>query len=213
MHAKDLPAKDLPATDIRALRVALAITWAVYRLERLPRNENGNLFPKTGNVFPAPPTRACAALITPWLRYAKIFGQGLDEQLRCREHNPRHEQGRARKQQEIVEDSGHHIPHAHCPMHRRRARTGRRRDGDTSNLAHNARRFDWFPTRRFFWGPYVFVLFLPRLRRCIRDKAAYFVSYQTSLPGGGLLMISTSTLDRFNAFRNLAVLRAPQTPR
>ena len=34
----------------------------------------------------------------------------LDEQLRCREHNPSYEQGRACKQQDIVEDSGHHIP-------------------------------------------------------------------------------------------------------
>ena len=35
MHAKDLRATDLPATDMRALRFALAITWAVYRLRRL----------------------------------------------------------------------------------------------------------------------------------------------------------------------------------
>jgi hypothetical protein len=34
----------------------------------------------------------------------------LDEQPCCREHNPRHEQGRARKKQEVVQDSGHHIP-------------------------------------------------------------------------------------------------------
>ena len=59
---------------------------------------------------------------SPWLRDAEIFGQGLDEQPCCREHNPRHEQGRARKQQEIVEDSGHHIPHAHGPTLCRRAR-------------------------------------------------------------------------------------------
>jgi hypothetical protein len=40
----------------------------------------------------------------------RFFGQELDEQLRCREHNPSYEQGRACKQQDIVEDSGHHIP-------------------------------------------------------------------------------------------------------
>ena len=34
----------------------------------------------------------------------------LNEQPCCREHNPRHEQGRARKKQEVVQDSGHHIP-------------------------------------------------------------------------------------------------------
>ena len=28
---------------------------------------------------------------------------------------------------------------------------GRRRDGDTSNLAQNARRFDWFPRPTLFW--------------------------------------------------------------
>jgi hypothetical protein len=50
-------------------------------------------------------------------------------------------------------------PPAHRPMHPGRARAGRRRDGDTSNLAQNARRFDWFPTQRFFFVAYVFVLF------------------------------------------------------
>ena len=39
-----------------------------------------------------------------------------------------------------------------APCTARRARIGRRRDGDTSNLARNARQFDWFPTQRtFFW--------------------------------------------------------------
>jgi hypothetical protein len=41
---RPMRAKDLPATDMRALGFAFAITWAVYRLGRLPRNENGHLF-------------------------------------------------------------------------------------------------------------------------------------------------------------------------
>jgi hypothetical protein len=57
---------------MRALRVALAITWAVYRLGRLPRNEGGNLFPKTGNVSPALPTRECAALLPRLIDMAQI---------------------------------------------------------------------------------------------------------------------------------------------
>src|SRR4051794_12383951 len=46
-------------------------------------------------------------------------------------------------------------PPAHDPMQRRRGRTGRRRDGDTSNLAQNARRLDWFPPMNFFLDDYV----------------------------------------------------------
>ena len=160
MHAKDLHAKDLRATDMRALRFALAITWAVYQawasgaLGSAAKRER-KLIPRTAMFFRRS-RRASARHCShhgssPWLRDAEIFGQDLDEQLCCREHNPRHEQGRARKQQEIIEDLGHHIPHAHGPMHRRRARTGRRRDGDTSNLAHNARRFDWFPIPQLFF--------------------------------------------------------------
>ena len=37
-----------------------------------------------------------------------------------------------------------------APCTARRARIGRRHDGDTSNLAHNGRRLDWFPTSTLF---------------------------------------------------------------
>ena len=159
MHAKDLPAK-----DIRALRVALAITWAVYRLRRLQpwasaAKRERTLIPRTVMFFRRSRrarARHCSHHgSSPWLRDAEIFGQGLDEQPCCREHNPRHEQGRTCKQQKIVEDSGHHIPHAHGPMHCRRARTGRRRDGDTSNLAHNAPTVRLVPHRELFLDDYV----------------------------------------------------------
>ena len=82
----------------------------------------------------------------------RFFGQELDEQLCCREHDPRYEQGRACKKQDVIEDSGHDNSPCALPHTSRRAGAGRRRDGDTSNLAHNARRFGWFPTgRTFFW--------------------------------------------------------------
>ena len=110
---RPMRAKDLPATAMRALRVALAITWAVYRLRRLPRNDNGHLFQER-EIFLRRSRRASArhCFYTMARRHGsdgkRFFGQDLDEQLRCREHNPRHEQGRACKQQKIVEDSGHH---------------------------------------------------------------------------------------------------------
>jgi hypothetical protein len=37
-----------------------------------------------------------------------------------------------------------------APCTARRARIGRRHDGDTSNLAHNGRRLDWFPRPTLF---------------------------------------------------------------
>ena len=45
----------------------------------------------------------------------------LDEQLGRREHDPRYEQGRARKQQDVIEDSGQDSP-LHTAPCRRRAR-------------------------------------------------------------------------------------------
>jgi hypothetical protein len=82
----------------------------------------------------------------------RFFSQDLDEELCCREHNPRDEQGRTRKQQEVIEDSGHDNSPCARPPASRPASAGRRRDGDTSNLALNARRFDWFPTQLTFFG-------------------------------------------------------------
>jgi hypothetical protein len=142
---------------MRALRFALAITWVVSRLGASAAKRGRILNYKNGKFFSgAPDARVRGTAHTmvhrQWLRDAE--SRELDEQLCCREHNPRHEQGRTCKQQEIVEDSGHHIPHAHGPIHCRRARTGRRRDGDTSNLAHNARRFDWFPFNELFYRSY-----------------------------------------------------------
>jgi hypothetical protein len=55
------------------------------------------------------------------------------------------------------------------PMHCRHAKASRRRDGDTSNLAQNARRLDWFPTPQTF--AYVFALFPRRFRRCHKFQA------------------------------------------
>jgi hypothetical protein len=120
------------------------------------RETRTDTYSKNGKVFSgAPDARVRGTDRTIAHRHGsdrqRFFSQELDEQLCCREHDPRHEQGRACKQQKIVEDSGHHIPHAHGPMQCRRARAGRRRDGDTSNLAQNARRFDWFPRPTLFW--------------------------------------------------------------
>ena len=54
---RPIRAKDLPATDMRALGFAFAITWAVYRLGRLPRNENGHLFQEREIFSGAPDAR------------------------------------------------------------------------------------------------------------------------------------------------------------
>jgi hypothetical protein len=119
-------AKDLHATDLRALRFALAITWPSTGLG-ICREMRTDTYSRNGKFFSgAPDARVRGTAHTIAHRHGsdrqRFSGGDLDEQLCCREHNPRHEQGRACKQQEIVEDSGHHIPHAHDPMLRRRAR-------------------------------------------------------------------------------------------
>ena len=59
-------------------------------------------------------------------------------------------------------------PPAHGPMHRRRARAGRRHDGDTSNLAQSARRLVGSSTNEFFSGDCVPLRFLsPNLESVI----------------------------------------------
>ena len=60
------------------------------------------------------------------------------------------------------------VPPAHGPMHRRRARAGRRHDGDTSNLAQSARRLVGSSTNEFFSGDCVPLRFLsPNLESVI----------------------------------------------
>ena len=53
-------------------------------------------------------------------------------------------------------------PLHYCPTRCRRFPERPPHDGDTSNPAPNARRFDWFPTPRIFLMPYVSVLFPTR---------------------------------------------------
>jgi hypothetical protein len=149
---------------IRTLRFALAITWAVSRLGHLPRNEDGHLFQER-EIFLRRSRRASARHCShhgssTWRRYTEIPGEELDEQLRCREHNPRHEQGRTCKQQEIVEDSGHHIPHAHGPTLCRRARAAADVMGIPPTLRTTPDGSIGSEPNVYSLVPYVFVLFL-----------------------------------------------------
>jgi hypothetical protein len=79
----------------------------------------------------------------------------LNEQPCCREHNPRHEQGRARKKQEVVQDSGHHIPLRTAPCTADVLGPAADVMGIPPTLPTTPRRFDWFPTEELFLDDYV----------------------------------------------------------